>query len=337
MGAATKAAATEQLTVLDSRLIERFEVHRDFSRVFLDAFILVNREKKVLKFNQMFCSITGLRAIDVRKAGSLDDILATRIQGSGKSALDMIFEAQGPLRIDEVQGRKLSTGELVQLIIGSYPYFDNDGSFLGACVVLRDVTAETNLQGKYTEKAIQSVTDPLTGLYTRRYFEEFIDKELERARLAQKNPSLGLLMFDLDKFKSINDNYGHQAGDYVLKETAKVLRSVARQADVLGRYGGEEMLVLLLNTTAQGACVVAEKFRRAIASHDYIFEGKKIPVSTSVGITTFLTAQENRETAVKRADECLYAAKHNGRNVCYADFGAGTIRVPEGQDHTPEE
>ncbi|MCA2959519.1 MAG: sensor domain-containing diguanylate cyclase [Silvanigrellales bacterium] len=329
MATANTATSAESQTILDSRLIEQFEVHREFTRIFLDAFVLVNREQRVIKFNQMFCTISGLRAIDVRKAPTLNAILTTQIHNSEKSALEMILEASGPLRIDEVQATKVASGESMQLIMGSFPYFDAQGNLLGACVVLRDVTAESNLQGKYTEKSIQSVTDPLTGLYTRRYFEDFIDKELDRARAAHKDPSLGLLMFDLDKFKSINDGYGHQAGDFVLQETAKILRSVARQSDILGRYGGEEMLVLLLNATPKGACIAAEKFRVALQNHEFIFEGKRIPVTTSVGVTVFLNQAETRDVAVKRADECLYAAKHNGRNVCFADFGEGTTRVPE--------
>ena len=329
MGNASSAAGVETQTILDSRLIEQFEVHREFTRIFLDAFVLVNRERCVLKFNQMFCTVSGLRAIDVRKAPNIDACLTTRIQNSDKSAIDMILEATGPRRIDEVQATKVTSGDSMQLIVGSFPYFDAECGLLGACVILRDVTAESNLQDKYTEKSIQSVTDPLTGLYTRRYFEDFIDKEIDRAKQAHKEPSLGLLMFDLDKFKSVNDGYGHQAGDYVLQETAKVLRSVARQSDVLGRYGGEEMLVLLLNATPKGACIAAEKFRRALQQHDFIFDGKRIPVTTSVGVTVFLSQSETRDVAVKRADECLYAAKHAGRNVCYGDFGEGPVRVPE--------
>jgi diguanylate cyclase (GGDEF)-like protein/PAS domain S-box-containing protein len=329
MGMPSTTPGVDAQTVIDSRLIDQFETHREFTRIFLDAFALLSRDRRVLKFNQMFCTISGLRAIDVRKAPHIDAILATQIHNSCKSAIDMILEAQGPLRIDEVAATKVASGESMQLIVGSYPYFGPDGELLGACIILRDVTAETNLQGKYTEKAIQSVTDPLTGLFTRRYFEDFIDKEIERARVSHKDPSLGLLMFDLDKFKSINDGYGHQAGDFVLRETSKILRTVARQSDILGRYGGEEMLVLLLNSTPKGAAVAAEKFRRAIASHEFVFEGVRLPVTTSVGVTVFANFSETRDVVVKRADACLYAAKHGGRNACFSDFGGGPERVPE--------
>jgi diguanylate cyclase (GGDEF)-like protein/PAS domain S-box-containing protein len=314
-------------TVLDSRLIEKFEAHRDFTRVFLDAFILINAQKRVLKFNQMFCTCVGLRAIDIRRANTTEDILMTEIPGSLQSAIELILEATGPIRIDEVNARKVSTDEQIQLIVSSYPYFDGDGKLLGACILMRDVTAESNLQGKYKEKTIQSITDPLTGLFTRRFFEDWLDKEIESCRLRNAVPDLGVLMFDLDKFKNVNDTYGHQAGDFVLSETAKVLRENSRKTDILGRYGGEELLVLLLGSSARGCCIAAEKFRQAIQNHEFYFDGKLISVTASVGVSLFLNAVEGKAAVVERADKCLYAAKRNGRNVVYANFGKGEVKA----------
>ena len=328
MGNEAISKTPEEQNARDMRLIQKFEIHRDFSRVFLDGFVLINSQGKIIKFNQMFCTTVGMRAIDVRKVASVDETLVTDIQNSAKSAIDMILEATTPLRIDEVQAKRKASNEFMQLIIGSYPFLDDDGSLLGACVLLRDVTAETNLQGKYTEKALQSVTDPLTGLYTRRYFEDFIDKEMDRYKSVGEEPALGVLMFDLDKFKTVNDTFGHQAGDFVLVETAKILRANSRKTDILGRYGGEELLALLLSTTQKGSCIAAEKFRHAIETHEYVFEGKRIPVTTSVGVSIFLEKHETRENVLARADKCLYAAKHNGRNVVFADFGEGEFKVP---------
>lgn len=327
MGTEDAEKKQENQTVLDSRLIEKFEVHRDFTRVFIDAFVLINIDKRVLKFNQMFCATLGMRAIDVRKANSIDDLLRTEITNSSKSAIELILEATGPMRIDEVCARKGNSSEEMQLIVSSYPYLDDDGKLLGACVLLRDVTAESNLQGKYKEKAIQSVTDPLTGLFTRRYFEDWIDKEIERCKQNGQSPSIGVLMFDLDKFKTVNDTFGHQAGDYVLAETAKVLKLSSRKSDVLGRFGGEELIVLLLGTSPRGCCIAAEKFRQAIQNNEYIFEGRRIPVTTSVGVSMFLSNSETREVVLARSDKCLYSAKHGGRNIVFADFGEGDFKV----------
>ena len=134
MGNETISKSPEEQAARDARLIEKFEIHRDFTRVFLDGFVLINSERKIVKFNQMFCTTVGMRAIDVRKIASIDDTLATDIQNSAKSAIDMILESNTPLRIDEVQAKRKASNEFMQLIIGSYPFLDDEGALLGACV-----------------------------------------------------------------------------------------------------------------------------------------------------------------------------------------------------------
>jgi diguanylate cyclase (GGDEF)-like protein len=326
----------ENQEVLDSRLIEKFEAHRDFTRVFLDAFVLINSAQKVLKFNAAFCQIIELRSIDIRRIVNLNEMLHTSLPGNDKSAIDQILESSAPTRIDEVPAVNLTKGKNLTLIISSYPYCENDGKMLGACLLMRDVTAETNLQTKYKDKSIQSITDPLTGLYTRRYFEEQIDKEVERCKVNNVIPRLAVIMFDLDKFKNVNDTFGHQAGDFVLAETARVLKTQSRRSDVLGRYGGEELLVLIFETSERGAGIAAEKFRQAIQNNEYIFNGTRIPVTTSVGVTLIKSVEDSKESAVKRADECLYHAKENGRNVVYVDFGSGQMPAQTYLASTPE-
>ena len=313
----------ENQIILDSRLIEKFEVHKDFTRLFLDAFVLINGEHKILKFNSAFCQIVELRAIDIRKSANLDDLLSTKMPGSDKSAIDQLLSSQSPTRIDEVLAIKKINQQELTLIISSYPYYDGAGTLLGACLLLRDVTAETNLQTKYKDKSLESITDPLTNLYTRRYFEAQIDKEIQKCKENNTKLSLAILMFDLDKFKSVNDTFGHQAGDFVLVETANILKNTCRRSDILGRYGGEELLVLLFDTTPRVASLVAEKFRMAIHSNNYMFDNKKIPVTTSIGVTLLSTYDDSKEAAIKRADECLYVAKESGRNIVVVDFGEG--------------
>lgn len=305
----------------DAELLAKFEVFRDFTRIFLDGFVLINAQRKILKFNQGLCAAFGVKAIDVKKLNTLDDLIVMPNPNGMGSAIDEVIKASGPLRIDEIQATRESGEKSYQLILGSYPFFDAKGEFLGACIILRDVTAETNLQGKYKEKSIQSVTDPLTGLYLRRYFEEQVDSAMAKLKEINQPPAIGILMFDLDKFKSINDTFGHQAGDFVLVETAKILKNVSRKTDIVGRYGGEEILIVVFGATREGCCHAAEKFRMAIEEHEFVFEGKRIPVSTSVGVSMFTDLNDARDSVVARADKCLYAAKANGRNVVYCDFG----------------
>ena len=326
----------EKQNVLDSRLIEKFEIHKDFTRLFLDAFILINREHKILKFNSAFCQIVELRAIDIRKIASFDEMLSTKMPGVEESAIDQLLTSQVPTRVDEVPALNKSNQKELTLIISSYPYHDTDGTMLGACLLMRDVTAETNLQTKYKDKSLESITDPLTSLFTRRYFEAQIEKEIAKCKTNNLKPSMSILMFDLDKFKNVNDTFGHQAGDYVLVETANILRKTSRRSDILGRYGGEELLVLIFDASPRIATLVAEKFRTAIHGHEYIFDGKKIPVTTSIGVTLLASYEDTKEAAIKRADECLYIAKESGRNIAVVDFGDGKIAAAEYLKANPE-
>ncbi len=319
----------EVQNALDAKLIEKFEAHKDFTKVFLDAFILINHKHKILKFNSAFCQIVELKAIDVKKIMNLDDIISTKISEEQESAIDQLLNSSVPTRIDEIPTINKINQKKLALIASSYPYHDADGSMLGACILMRDVTAETNLQNKYKDKSLESITDPLTNLFTRRYFEAQIEKEITKCKINNLKPSMAILLFDLDKFKSVNDTYGHQAVDYVLKETANILRKNSRRSDVLGRYGGEELLVLIFDSTPKISAIVAEKFRQAIESHEYIFEGKKIPVTTSIGVTLLSSYEDTKELAIKRADECLYLAKESGRNIAILDFFEGKIPASE--------
>ena len=321
----------------DAELLAKFETYRDFTRIFLDGFVLINAQKKILKFNQGLCAAFGVKAIDVKKLNTLDELIEMPNPSGNGSALDEILKATSPLRIDEIQATRNNGENIYQLIVGSYPFFDARGEFLGACIILRDVTAEFGLQGKYKEKSIQSVTDPLTGLFLRRYFEEQVDQAMVKLREINQPPAIGILMFDLDKFKTINDTFGHQAGDFVLVETAKILKAVSRKSDIVGRYGGEEILIVVFGATREGCCLAAEKFRVAIQQHEFMFDGKRVPVSTSVGVSMFIDLNDTRENVVARADKCLYAAKANGRNVVYCEFGEGETRVTaEGEGGRPD-
>ncbi|MBX9703033.1 MAG: sensor domain-containing diguanylate cyclase, partial [Silvanigrellaceae bacterium] len=285
----------ENQVVLDSRLIEKFEAHREFSKVLLDAFVLINKYGTILKFNSMFSTILGMRAIDVRKIGFFDGLINTEIPGTNTTFLKQLLDSPAPTRIDEVTGKRVVAKDDIRLIMSSFPYHDSDGSLLGAFILLRDITAEFQLQDKYKNKALESVTDPLTGLYTRRYFEEQINNELRRCYEKKEKPRFGLILIDLDKFKTVNDTYGHQAGDFVLVETAKVLKATSRRHDILGRFGGEELLVVIFDSGIRGAVSAAEKFRKAIQNHVYYFEGKIIPVTASIGVAMLSEVSETKE------------------------------------------
>jgi diguanylate cyclase (GGDEF)-like protein len=172
-----------------------------------------------------------------------------------------------------------------------------------------------------------STTDPVTGLRTRRWVGEFLAFEILRAR-RYRNP-LSLLMADLDHFKRVNDTHGHRAGDTVLRALSDVMRSTLRSTDLVGRYGGEEFLVVLPQTDLAGALVLAERVREAVEQTSIDLGGTSLSVTTSIGAAAFGGAIESAEAFIEAADAALYEAKNAGRNRVVA-ARPPTLDSPEG-------
>ncbi len=161
------------------------------------------------------------------------------------------------------------------------------------------------------EMAVHSaITDKLTGLYNRRYFDHFLDLEIKRS--SRQKSSLALLMIDIDNFKQINDTLGHLFGDKILNKLGKLLKSQIRETDVATRYGGEEFTIVMSNTGLKEAVQVAERIRKSIK--EYKFDTKKIFTTVSIGIALYPLDANSLQELLKKADSALYQAKHNGKN-----------------------
>jgi two-component system, cell cycle response regulator len=171
-------------------------------------------------------------------------------------------------------------------------------------------------EAKYHEEIYRmTIVDGLTQIHNKRALFEALEKELMRARRYERD--LSLLMFDIDFFKRINDQYGHLAGDHVLRELARIVQERIRREEVFARYGGEEFVILLPETPLPGAAALAESLRARVANHAFVFQGERIPVTVSIG--TALLGENDKVAAdlIQRADEKLYEAKRGGRNrVC---------------------
>jgi diguanylate cyclase (GGDEF)-like protein len=158
-----------------------------------------------------------------------------------------------------------------------------------------------------------SQTDGLTGVDNRRHIEERLHEAFEHA--ARLNEPLAVVMTDVDHFKSVNDTHGHQAGDAVLRQVAERLRETAREIDRVGRYGGEEFLVLLPGASLEDARHFAERARSAVADREFTYDGGALRRTMSAGVAAFPHPEiRHQEGLVKAADDALYVAKETGRN-----------------------
>ncbi len=163
----------------------------------------------------------------------------------------------------------------------------------------------------YHEAVRNSFTDPLTQVGNRGAFDKALAREIDFAK--RHHAPFSLLVIDIDKFKTINDKYGHLAGDAVLSQIAKLMTQLNRNTDPLFRYGGEEFVVILNHTALEGAKFVGERMRQQVEHHEFMVQGTRIPVTISIGITQFQD-KDNAQLLFKRADSALYEAKKLGRN-----------------------
>lgn len=222
-----------------------------------------------------------------------------------------------------------TTGEIVKiqdLESRNGTFLNDDQNKINGQIELRqgDVIKFGKIQLKYIPKGdnerltydklnMEANTDRHTGCYNKVYFNNALEKEFKKAQAA--GSPLSLILFDLDHFKKLNDNYGHDAGDYVLKELANVIRKRGlRAADVFARYGGEEFVILMPKTNLKDGFKLAETLRRAVEAHEFIYDKKRLPVTASIGVSDYRSGVNESVDLFKRADEAVYKSKENGRN-----------------------
>jgi diguanylate cyclase (GGDEF)-like protein len=160
-----------------------------------------------------------------------------------------------------------------------------------------------------------AIRDPMTGIFNRRYFFELAESVFDQAR--RYNRSISAIIFDADHYKSVNDTFGHLVGDEVLKQIATRCSAVIRQADIFGRYGGEEFVIVLPETGLTGAVKLAERLRQAICESPFETEKGPVPVTISLGVARSKRSTTTLLQLLGDADEAVYLAKSTGRNRVY--------------------
>lgn len=291
-------------------------------------------------------------ALERRAARCAADCDAGDLESYSRTAVQRAWETRAPLVVSSVEeeadlaARSVLTHDLrsimaVPLVLRDSAigvvYVDNrlargmfgrdDVQILAALATLIATALETaravqlELQRKELERDLErafeaATTDALTGLKNRRFLEERMREELARAR--RSHQGLAAILLDVDRFKSVNDTWGHPVGDRVLVAVARAVAESARSTDVVARWGGEEFCVIASDTTAEGAMVLAERIREAIAAAEIPLEAgtegpRVLRVTASLGVSTWIEGQD-AEALIEAADEALYTAKEGGRN-----------------------
>jgi diguanylate cyclase (GGDEF)-like protein len=201
----------------------------------------------------------------------------------------------------------------IRLSLINLDYDQMNKQLILAKIHLENLTNELEKKNKIL--ADLANIDGLTGAYNHRYFQNILDQEINRA--LRHNSSISILLIDIDHFKRVNDTYGHQVGDFVLSEFARIIQENIRKYDVLARYGGEEFVVILPETNSAEALVVAEKLRSIVEHTSFQDSREKYQVTASFGQSSSTPAIEdnfNKNTLIHQADQALYEAKEKGRN-----------------------
>jgi diguanylate cyclase (GGDEF)-like protein len=291
--------------------------HRQLLEVFLDAYCIVDLNNRVVDFNVAFTELCGESYRKILKIADFCKLVSTEMCPDNCPARQIV-NTKGPVRLDELNGASKAHPEL-QMILGGVPIVDELDTVLGALLTIRNVSAESELQKKYDEKKKDSITDGLTQLYNKMYTETILLRQIKTS--FREETKFSLVMCDIDHFKKVNDTHGHQAGDYILSNVAKIMLAQSRDTDLVGRFGGEEFVAILANTDDKGARIFCERFRKRIEETSFMFEGTKIPITVSLGTGTFnkkwqpgLLPEDEMKLLTTHADIALYHAKASGRN-----------------------
>jgi diguanylate cyclase (GGDEF)-like protein len=287
--------------------------------------VILDREYKIQLWNGFMENHSGMRPDEVHDKPlfeSFSDIPETWFRQKAEPVFELktrtftIWEQRPYLfrfkNYRPITGRASTMYQNSSII----PLESIDGSVNHICLIIYDVTDTAVNQEDLTKAnghlAYLSQTDSLTELFNRGFWEEEFQREHKRC-IRTETPS-SLVIFDIDHFKNVNDTYGHQAGDEVIRTLASIVRQTVRETDICGRYGGEEFTILLVDTDDAAATTFTERLRKKIAALTVTTDEHEINFTISSGIAQFSTKFTKHTQWIEAADKALYHAKENGRN-----------------------
>ena len=282
-----------------------------------DGVYFVDKNRKILFWSEAAARISGYLKEDVEGCCCHDNTLKCTDK-NGKPLCKKLCPSSLCIKhkipkTDRVY-LKTKLGDRLLIDIHATPLLDKNNVALGSVVVFRDASPYERLEKAYNRIRKLSITDPLTSLLNKRAINQRLDAEIRMVRRYKFHLSIAIA--DIDFFKKVNDNYGHQSGDSVLKQISMILESNLRSVDMIGRMGGDEFIVIFPHTKKEDAFIPVERLCRIVEQ----FKFKKINknITISFGITDF-SDKDTRVSFVKRADEYLYKAKNSGRNRVVMD------------------
>ncbi|HDP70343.1 MAG TPA: diguanylate cyclase [Actinobacteria bacterium] len=279
---------------------------------------VINTDYKIINQNKEMGLLCGFKKDDA-VGGNCSNFFSGDNCTTDKCALRQILS--GVERVEVETKRTTKDGRIIHVNLMATPLRNNEGEIVGVIESFRDITERKKIEKereKLTEELRRQVRiDGLTKVLSRRYLDKKLQDEVRRTQ--RYNCPLSVIMLDIDNFKEINDTYGHQMGDKALRVIAKSIREVMRANDFVGRYGGEEFIVVCVEAGIDEARNIAERVRKAIEKLQVAGKmGPQIKMTASFGVAQFKES-EDFDTFVTRVDTALYKAKNEGRNqVCIA-------------------
>lgn len=261
---------------------------------------------RIVYVNQAFTDISGYTLAEV--LGRTPRVLqGPRTDKTTRARIHAALDREESIRATVLNYHK--SGYEYWLDLNIYPLRDAGGTLIYYAAIERDITEIKRYENELKE---QATVDPLTGVLNRRGFSERAESLLRRSVDARVEAAV--MIVDIDHFKRVNDNHGHEAGDSVLRELGTLLRETVRDDDIVGRLGGEEFAIVLGETTPRDALLVAEKLRERTERHPFVTRRGTIQCTVSIGLATTERSWSRLSDILQQADRALYEAKEKGRN-----------------------
>ncbi len=317
---------TESYRELEQEVKERKTIQAELDRSIrflnniydsiIDPFVILDRNFKIIRANNAYASLKN------RTVEELINKTCYRVLEGRDSVCDgCVIEKTLKLGRTCVKEKRVirPDGTQAWLELYTYPLYDQDNQITHVIEYTRDITdkknAEEQRQRMIEELERISRTDSVTGLYNRRALLELLEYNLKRSQ--RYKTRLSVILTDIDRFKFINDNYGHPVGDEIIRRVGRLIKDTLRASDIMGRYGGDEFLLILSDTGLDGAMELAERIRRVVEKTDFVInENLVLRITISLGVID-CTDMTDVDEIIRLVDDALYASKKAGRNRSY--------------------